>query len=118
MTSTSAASCPATQAPSSVTATPATTIWLMRCTPGAAHGLRDLKGISDNQRRRAKIARDGLRLARCLRDHQDMILRFATGLAVGFASNQADYAERDVRPVKVRQRTSGGAWLPAAIRPG
>ena len=36
-----------------------------------------------------------------------MILRFATDVAVGFASNQA---ERDVRPVKVQQRTSGGCW--------
>jgi transposase len=36
-----------------------------------------------------------------------MILRFATDLAVGFTSNQA---ERDVRPVKVRQRSSGGTW--------
>lgn len=65
------------------------------------------KGISDNQGRRTKTARDGLRLARRFRDHQDMILRFATDLAVGFTSNQA---ERDVRPVKVQQRTSGGAW--------
>ena len=65
------------------------------------------KGITDNQHRRAKTARDGMRLARRFRDHQDMILRFATDLAVGFTSNQA---ERDVRPVKVQQRTSGGAW--------
>jgi Transposase IS66 family len=36
-----------------------------------------------------------------------MILRFTTDLAVGFTSNQA---ERDVRPVKVQQRTSGGTW--------
>ena len=36
--------------------------------------------------RRAKIARDGLRLARRFRDHQDMILRFATDLTVGFTS--------------------------------
>ena len=36
-----------------------------------------------------------------------MILRFATDVAVGFASNQA---ERDVRPVMVQQRISGGCW--------
>ena len=65
------------------------------------------KGIADNQGKRRKIARDGLRLARRFRDHQDMILRFTTHLAVGFTSNQA---ERDVRPVKVQQRTSGGCW--------
>ena len=65
------------------------------------------KGITDNQGRRRKIDQDGLRLAKRFRDHQDMILRFATDLAVGFTSNQA---ERDVRPVKVQQRTSGGCW--------
>jgi transposase len=36
-----------------------------------------------------------------------MILRFVTDLTVGFTSNQA---ERDVRPVKVQQRSSGGCW--------
>ena len=65
------------------------------------------KGITGNQGKRRKTAKDGLRLARRFRDHQDMILRFATDLAVGFTSNQA---ERDVRPVKVQQRTSGGCW--------
>jgi transposase len=65
------------------------------------------KGLTDNQHRRSKTAKDGRRLARRFRDHQDMILRFATDLAVGFTSNQA---ERDVRPVKVQQRTSGGCW--------
>jgi transposase len=65
------------------------------------------KGLTDNQHKRSQIARDGQRLARRFRDHQDMILRFATDLAVGFTSNQA---ERDVRPVKVQQRTSGGCW--------
>ena len=65
------------------------------------------KGITDNQGRRTRAAKDGLRLARRFRDHQDMILRFATDLAVGFTSNQA---ERDVRPVKVQQRSSGGCW--------
>lgn len=64
------------------------------------------KGSTDKQHRRTQAARDGLRLARRFRDHQDMILRFATDLAVGFTSNQA---ERDVRPVKVQQRTSGGS---------
>jgi len=65
------------------------------------------KGITDNQNRRTQLAKDGLRLARRFRDHQDMILRFATDLTVGFTSNQA---ERDVRPVKVQMRTSGGCW--------
>jgi len=65
------------------------------------------KGIADNQGRRKKIAQDGLRLARRFRDHQDMIRRFATDLAAGFTSNQA---ERDIRPVKVQQRSSGGTW--------
>ena len=36
-----------------------------------------------------------------------MILRFTTDLAVGFTSDQAG---RDVRPVKVQMRTSGGCW--------
>ena len=64
------------------------------------------RGITDNQHKRTKTAKDGLRLARRFRDHQNMILRFATDLTVGFTSNQA---ERDVRPVKVQQRTSGGS---------
>ena len=65
------------------------------------------KGITDNQHKRTQLAKDGLRLARRFRDHEDMILRFTTDLTVGFTSNQA---ERDVRPVKVTQRTSGGCW--------
>jgi transposase len=65
------------------------------------------KGITGNQRKRTQSGKDGLRLARRFRDHQDMILRFTTDLAVGFTSNQA---ERDVRPVKVQMRTSGGCW--------
>jgi transposase len=65
------------------------------------------KGLADNQGKRTQIALDGTRLARRFRDHEDMILRFATDLAVGFTSNQA---ERDIRPVKVQQRTSGGTW--------
>jgi transposase len=65
------------------------------------------KGIAGNQHKHTQMAKDGLRLARRFRDHEDMILRFAVDLAVGFTSNQA---ERDVRPVKVQQRTSGGTW--------
>jgi transposase len=65
------------------------------------------KGITDNQGKRRKTAKDGPRLARRFRDNQDMILRFIADLAVGFTSNQA---ERDIRPVKVQQRTSGGCW--------
>ena len=65
------------------------------------------KGITDDQLKRTEIGKDGLRLARRFRDHEDMILRFTTDLAVGFTSNQA---ERDVRPVKVQMRTSGGCW--------
>jgi len=65
------------------------------------------KGITNNQHRRSKTGKDGRRLARRFRDNQDMILRFATDLTVGFTSNQA---ERDVRPVKIQQRTSGGCW--------
>ena len=65
------------------------------------------RGFTDNTGKTSQIAKDGLTLARRFRDHEDMILRFATDLAVGFTSNQA---ERDVRPVKVQQRTSGGTW--------
>jgi transposase len=65
------------------------------------------KGIAGNQHERTPTAQDGARLARRFRDHEDMILRFATDLAVGFTSNQA---ERDIRPVKVQQRASGGTW--------
>src|SRR6266487_3888946 len=73
----------------------------------AWYGVAVAKGISDNQHLRRQIAKDGLRLARRFRGHQDMILRFATDLTVGFTSNEA---ERGVRPVKVQQRTSGGCW--------
>jgi transposase len=65
------------------------------------------KGIADNQRRRTRLAKDGLRLARRFGAHEAMILRFATDLAVDFTNNQS---ERDIRPVKVQQRASGGCW--------
>jgi transposase len=69
---------------------------------GAMHA-----GISDNTARAGPLARDALTLARRFRDHEDMILRFVIDLAVPWTNNQA---ERDVRPVKIQQRTSGGCW--------
>jgi transposase len=39
--------------------------------------------------------------------HRKTILRFTTNLAVDFTNN---LAERQVRPVKVQQRSSGGCW--------
>jgi transposase len=64
-------------------------------------------GVTDNSARAGPLAADALRLARRFRDHEDMILRFVVDLAVPWTNNQA---ERDVRPVKIQQRTSGGAW--------
>jgi len=65
------------------------------------------KGVTDNTSRAGPAAREALRLARRFRDHEPMILRFVVDLAVPFTNNQA---ERDLRPVKIQQRTSGGAW--------
>lgn len=65
------------------------------------------KAISDNSARAGPLAHDALTLARRFRDHEDAILRFAADLTVPFTNNQA---ERDVRTVKIQQRTSGGAW--------
>jgi transposase len=64
-------------------------------------------GIRDNHNRASPLAKDAATLARRFRDHQDMILRFVVDLAVPFTNNQA---ERDLRPVKIQQRTSGGTW--------
>ena len=47
------------------------------------------KGIADNTGKTTSIAADGLTLARRFRDHEDMILRFAVDLAVGFTSNRS-----------------------------
>jgi transposase len=73
-----------------------------RCYRGAV-----AKGLTDNQDPRGGLAHDARTLVRRFRDHEDMILRFATDLTVAFTNNQA---ERDARPVKVQQRTSGGCW--------
>jgi transposase len=64
-------------------------------------------GISDNTARAGPLARDALTLARRFRDHEDIILRFVVDLAVPWTNNQA---ERDLRPTKIQQRTSGGCW--------
>jgi transposase len=56
---------------------------------------------------RSVLAGHARTLATRFATHRDVILRFTTDLAVPFTNNQA---ERDVRPVKVQQRTSGGCW--------
>jgi transposase len=64
-------------------------------------------GISHNRHRAGPLARDALTLATRFRDHETMILRFVVDLAVPWTNNQA---ERDIRPTKIQQRTSGGCW--------
>jgi transposase len=65
------------------------------------------RGRDDNQGQRGVLAADARTLIGRFRRYEDMILRFATNLVVPFTNN---CAERAVRPVKVQQRTSGGAW--------
>ncbi|KQM01755.1 transposase [Frankia sp. CpI1-P] len=65
------------------------------------------RGETDNQGKRSPLAQDARTLIRRFRRYEDMILRFATDLTVPFSNN---LAERDVRPVKIQQRVSGGCW--------
>jgi transposase len=65
------------------------------------------RGQTDNKGKRSSLATDARKLIRRFRRFEDMILRFATDLTVPFTNNTA---ERAIRPVKVQQRTSGGAW--------
>lgn len=65
------------------------------------------RGRDDNQGKRGLLAAEARTLIQRFHRFEDMILRFATDLAVPFTNNEA---ERAVRPVKVQQRTSGGAW--------
>jgi transposase len=65
------------------------------------------KGRTDNQHQRSTLAAQARRLIRRFTRYEDMILRFAVDLTVPFTNN---CAERAVRPIKVQQRTSGGAW--------
>lgn len=64
-------------------------------------------GVTDNLNRAGQLPAEALTLARRFARHEAMILRFATDLRAPFTNNQA---ERDARPVKVQQRTSGGCW--------
>jgi transposase len=65
------------------------------------------KGTTDNQGKRTRLADRARTLITRFRRYEDMILRFATDLSVPFTNNEA---ERAIRPVKIQQRTSGGAW--------
>lgn len=71
------------------------------CYAGAIKQMRD-----DNQAATTPLHERGLSLAQRFDTHRDMILRFIDNLAVPFTNN---VAEREVRPVKVKQR-SGGCW--------
>jgi transposase len=62
---------------------------------------------ADNQPGRTDLQQRGLRLANRFDTHREMILRFVHDLSVPFTNNAA---EREVRPVKVKQRTAGGCW--------
>jgi len=65
------------------------------------------RGDTDNLGQQTQLADKARTLIRRFRRYEDMILRFATDLSVPFTNNEA---ERSCRPVKVQQRTSGGAW--------
>jgi transposase len=65
------------------------------------------RGETDNQGEHTSLADKARTLIARFRGFEDMILRFATDLSVPFTNNEA---ERSCRPVKVQQRTSGGAW--------
>lgn len=65
------------------------------------------RGHTDNEHTRGPLTDQAKALIRRFIRYEDMILRFATDLTVPFTNNTA---ERAVRPVKVQQRTSGGAW--------
>jgi transposase len=65
------------------------------------------KGATDNHDQPGALAAEARTLIRRFTRYENMILRFATDLATPFTNN---VAERAVRPVKVQQRTSGGAW--------
>jgi transposase len=63
--------------------------------------------IDNSASDRSVLAGHARTLAARFETHRKVILRFTTDLAVGFTNN---VAERQVRPVKVQQRSSGGCW--------
>ncbi len=65
-------------------------------------------GLAANVYRRTATAKDARRIARRFLNFEDMILRFATRPDLDIFTNNE--AERTIRPVKVQQRSSGGAW--------
>jgi transposase len=82
-------------------------------TPGELQAIHRLytgalaRSRQDNRNKNSELATHARTLARRFEEHREVILRFATDLTVPFTNNQA---ERDIRPAKVRQRSSGGCW--------
>jgi transposase len=73
-------------------------------------------GLAANTYRRTATAKDARRIARRFLNFEDMILRFATRPDLDIFTNNE--AERTIRPVKVQQRSSGGAWRTIDRTPG
>lgn len=65
------------------------------------------RGTQENTAGHTRLAKAARTLIHRFRQHEAMILRFCSDLRVPFTNN---VAERDVRPAKIQQRTSGGCW--------
>jgi transposase len=65
------------------------------------------RGDTENDGLHSPLAQRACTLIARFHRYEDMILRFTVDLSVPFTNNEA---ERSCRPVKVQQRTSGGAW--------
>jgi transposase len=65
-------------------------------------------GLAASLYRRTATAKDARRIARRFLAFEDLILRIATRPDLDIFTNNE--AERTIRPVKVQQRSSGGAW--------